>query len=265
MKYTVEILSPKRDSREIEIAECKNSVGELSLVTVSPSLSYLRVHITSLPADVQAKIKETELWMSTDSRHPDMLVCDMTPKGKRTKQQGGFTVTNRPEFKQLFDALRSAKALINATRQELFAAAAPAPVVIPDGMIKVTFVTSKMDGWISVYQDEHGNEFDSPKLAGQERGTAWMTPADYDAALQQLQDAKKEAAAKERRRLESIIEEGEKLQAQGTLLTYSEQRQKAKEYDRAYNEGGDGYNPYRGIVSLEDVNAAKHALAELTN
>ena len=264
MKYTVEILSQKHDSREIEIAECKNSVGELSLVTVSPSLSYLRVHITSLPADVQAKIKETELWMSTDTRHPDMLVCEMTPKGKRTKQQGGIAVANRPEFKQLFDALRAANAQIEETRKELFAAAAPAPVVIPDGMIKVTFVTSKMDGWISVYQDEQGHEFDSPKLAGHERGTGWMTQEDYDAALQQLQDAKENAAAKERRRLENIVAEGDKLQAQGTLLTAAEQRQKAKEYDRAYNEGGDGYNPYRGVVSMEDVNAAKQQLAQLT-
>lgn len=264
MKYLVEVMSTKYASREIEIAECKNSVGELSLVTVSPSLSYLRVHITALPADVQAKIKETELWMSTDSRHPGMLVSDMTPKGKRSKQLGGIAVENRPEFKQLFDALLAANAQIEATRKELFAETAPAPVIIPDGMIKVTFVTSKLDGWVSVYQDDAGNEFDSPKLAGQERGTGWMTQADYDAALQQLQDAKKEAAAKERRRLENIVAEGDKLQAQGMLLTYSAQRQKAREYDNVYNEGGDGYNPYRGVVSLEDVNAAKQQLAQLT-
>lgn len=57
------------------------------------------------------------------------------------------------------------------------------------------------------------------------------------------------------------MQRGEALQAQGMLLTYAEQRQKAREYDNAYNEGGDGYNPYRGIVSLEEYNAAKETLA----
>lgn len=128
-------------------------------------------------------------------------------------------------------------------------------------MIKVTLVGSKADGWISTYQDEQGNEFDAPQIAGSERGIAWMTPEAHDAALGQLQEAAKAAADKETRRLEYVVTAGEKLQAEGMLLTYGEQARKAREYDRAYNEGGDGYNPYRGIVSLEDYNDAKKRLA----
>ena len=263
MKYIVQIVPAGQTTaieRSIDIPACSNSAGEL-VVTVSRNDIYsVGVHITNLPAELRAKIQETELTLRARADMPGVLAGDVTPKGKRSKQPGGIKVEGRPEYQELYDALLAAKQLIADTQAQMLEASQPAPVIIPDGMVKITFVRSKADGWISVYRDEQGNEFDSPQIAGSERGTAWMTPEAHADALTKIQAAATEAADKETRRLKQIVQRGEELQAQGMLLTYDEQRRKARAYDNAYNEGGDGYNPYRDIISLEEYNAAKSVL-----
>lgn len=270
MRYIVKAFangSRKAIEREIDIPSCQNSAGEL-VVKTSRSVAdnnesdwySISVHVTTLPPAARDKIRETDLWLSIRHDMPGILAGQVTPKGKRTKQPGGLKIDGNPELTELYNALKAANEMIAATKAQLLEESKPAPVIIPDGMVKVTFVGSKLDGWISVYRDEQGNEFDSPQIAGSERGTAWMTQAAHDDALNKIQAAATEAAAKETRRLENIVKRGEELQAQGMLLTYAEQHQKAREYDNAYNEGGDGYNPYRDIISLEEYNAAKSSL-----
>ena len=270
MQYIVQVIplaSSQPVCKEIDIPACQNRVGELVVKTSAsihrdgPAWYSISVHVTTLPPDMQSKIKESELWLNARSDMPGVLAGQVTPKGKRNKQPGGIKVEGRPEYQELYDALLAANQLIYATEEQLKEASKPAPVIIPDGMVKVTCIGSKADGWISVYRDEQGNEFDAPQIAGSERGTEWMTPEAHAAALGQLQAAAQAAADKETRRLERIVEEAESLQSVGKLLTVSGQASKAREYDNAYNEGGDGYNPYRGIVSLEEYNAAKTALA----
>ena len=270
MQYLVKVYPAGRSTaveQMIDIPACANAAGEL-VVTAKPSLLRnddslwysISVHVTTLPAAARAKISDKDLWLNTRRDMPGILAGEVTPKGKRTKQPGGLKVDGNPELQELYDALVAAKQMIADTQAQLEEASKPAPVIIPDGMIKITFIGSKLDGWINTYRDAQGNEFDSPEIAGSDRGVAWMTPEAHAAALGQLQAASFEAVDKETRRLENIVAAGEQLQAQGMLLTYSEQASKAREYDNAYNEGGDGYNPYRGIVSLEEYNDAKTRL-----
>jgi hypothetical protein len=265
MKYTVTATGVQNrgtKTQEIEIEEFENSAGELVLVTNRWGNTLLKAKV-NIPEQWQGKIEEDELIMEADS-DGHYLCGEATPKGKKKSQRAVLSEKAGSAYRELADALIEREHIICGVKDNLYRQInlewEEKNILIPDGMIKVRFSHSEADGWVQVYKDADGRLLRNPKIEGEKERVAWMIAENYDEAVQAYEHEKAEKNNREKARLNEWIEIAEK---QEQILSEAELEEKAIEHDNLYNEGGEGYNPYRDQVSLEDYNSYKQQLEAL--